>query len=145
MTQPLNSRNKLQCLMKGLKALGLGLLVAGFIATVAGIQSGDIEVGLALFFIPYLRSSTWIGVAAMLLILAGVFVLMLSVFFGFGGAYENGAQATSSTARKKGEVGGVVLIGPIPIVFGSSNRAALIALIATALVVMALVVLLLLL
>jgi uncharacterized protein (TIGR00304 family) len=131
--------------MKGLKALGLALLVAGFIATVAGVQSGDIEVGLALFLIPYLQSSTWIGAVAILLIFAGIVVLMLSVFFGLGQAHEDEAQVTSPVEQKKGEVGGVVLIGPIPIVFGSSNRAALIALIVTALVVMALVVLLLLL
>ena len=131
--------------MKGLMALGLVLLVAGFIATMAGVQSGDIEVGLALFFIPYLRSSTWIGAVAILLIFAGIVVLMLNAFFGFRKAHENEAQATSSVDQAEGEVGGVVLIGPIPIAFGSSNRAALIALIATALVVMALVVLLLLL
>jgi uncharacterized protein (TIGR00304 family) len=131
--------------MKGLKVLGLALLVAGFIATVAGIQSGDIEVGLALFFIPYLQSSTWIGAVAILLIFAGILVLMLNLFFGVGQPYENEVQVTSSTRRTKGEVGGVVLIGPIPIIFGSSNRAPLIALIATALVIMALVVLLLLL
>jgi uncharacterized protein (TIGR00304 family) len=131
--------------MRGLKALGLALLVAGFIATAAGVQSGDIEVGLALFFIPYLQSSTWIGAVAILLIFAGIFVLMLNAFFGLGKAYENVAQVTSPVEQTKGEVGGVVLIGPIPIVFGSSNRAAFIALIATALVVLALVVLLLLL
>lgn len=131
--------------MRGWKALGFALLVAGFIATVAGIQSGDIEIGLLLFFIPYLQSSTWIGAVAMLLIFTGIFVLMLSTFLGLGEANENEAQANSSTKRTRTEVGGVLLIGPIPIVFGSSNRAALIALIATALVVMALVVLLLLL
>lgn len=131
--------------MRGWKALGFALLVAGFIATVAGIQSGDIEIGLLLFFIPYLQSSTWIGAVAMLLIFTGIFVLMMSTFLGLGEANENEAQANSSTKRTRAEVGGVLLIGPIPIVFGSSNRAALIALIATALVVMALVVLLLLL
>jgi uncharacterized protein (TIGR00304 family) len=131
--------------MRGLKALGLALLVAGFIATAAGVQSGDIEVGLALFFIPYLQSSTWIGALAILLIFAGIFVLMLNAFFGLGKAHEKVAQVTGPVEQTKGEVGGVVLIGPIPIVFGSSNRAALIALIATALVVMALAVFLLLL
>jgi uncharacterized protein (TIGR00304 family) len=131
--------------MRVLRALGLSLLVAGFIATIAGVQSGDIEIGLLLFFIPYLQSSTWIGAVAILLIFAGIFVLMLSIFFGLGEAYENGATVTISKERTKRESGGVVLIGPIPIVFGSSNRAAMIALIATALVVMVLVVLLLLL
>ena len=132
-------------MMRVWKALGLALLVAGFIATIAGVQSGDIEIGLILFFIPYLQSSTWIGAVAILLIFAGVLVLMLSMFFGPGEAYENEATVTSSKERTKGEAGGVVLIGPIPIVFGSSNRAAMIALMATALVVMVLVVLLLLL
>ncbi len=114
-------------------------------ATVAGIQSGDIEIGLILFFIPYLQSSTWIGAVAILLIFAGIVVLMLNAFFGLGKAYENETQVSNSAERTKEEVGGVVLIGPIPIVFGSSNRAAMIALIATALIVIALIVLILLL
>jgi hypothetical protein len=53
--------------MRILRTLGLALLVAGVIATVLGVLTGDIQVGLALFFIPYLQSSTWLGGLAILL------------------------------------------------------------------------------
>ncbi len=132
--------------MRNLRAIGLALLVAGVVATVLGVLNGDIQVGLALFFIPYLQSSTWLGAVAILLIFAGILVLILDairsvndqdVYVGEG--TEKGSEVGART-----EMGGVVLIGPIPIVFGTSNRAALLALVAAALLVMALVLVLLL-
>jgi uncharacterized protein (TIGR00304 family) len=125
--------------MRILRTLGLALLVAGVIATVLGVLTGDIQVGLALFFIPYLQSSTWLGGLAILLIFAGIVVLILDGFYAINGQViqeEDGRK--SSAKRSKTEMGGVVLLGPIPIVFGSNNRAALLALIAAAVFVMAL-------
>jgi uncharacterized protein (TIGR00304 family) len=94
---------------------------------------------LAFFFIPYLQSSTWIGGLAILLIFAGIVVLILDGFYAINGqAYQAEGGEKSPADRSKTEMGGVVLIGPIPIVFGSSNRAALLALIAAAIFIMAL-------
>jgi uncharacterized protein (TIGR00304 family) len=125
--------------MRILRALGLVLLVAGVITTVLGVLTSDIQVGLALFFIPYLQSSTWAGGLAILLIFAGILVLILDGFYAINGQiFQSEDGRKSSTDSSKTEMGGVVLIGPIPIVFGSSNRAALLALIAAAVFIMAL-------
>jgi uncharacterized protein (TIGR00304 family) len=125
--------------MRILRALGLVLLVAGVIATVLGVLTSDIQVGLALFFIPYLKSSTWVGGLAILLIFAGIVVLILDGFYAINDqVFQTEDGKKSSADSSKTEMGGVVLIGPIPIVFGSSNRAALLALIAAAVFIMAL-------
>lgn len=126
--------------MRGFRVLGLALLVAGVLATVLGVLTGDVQVGLALFFIPYLQSSTWLGGMALLLMFAGIATLVLDGIFGMSQAHqvkEVGPEGSGDYPQP--EIGGVVLIGPIPIVFGSSNRAALLALIAVALLVMALI------
>jgi uncharacterized protein (TIGR00304 family) len=125
--------------MRILRTLGLVLLLAGVIATLLGVQTGDIQIGLAFFFIPYLLSSSWVGGLAILLIFAGIVVLILDAFTAINGqAYQAEGGEKRSADRSKTKMGGVVLIGPIPLVFGSSNRAAMLALIAAALFIMAL-------
>jgi uncharacterized protein (TIGR00304 family) len=125
--------------MRIFRALGLVLLATGIIATVLGVLSGDVQLGLVLFFIPYLQSSSWLGSLAILLVFAGTVTLVLDGIHSIGGrtyqAVEEGSEGFKG--RPKKEFGGVVLIGPVPIVFGSSNRTALLALIAAAAVVMA--------
>jgi uncharacterized protein (TIGR00304 family) len=125
--------------MRALRVLGLALLVAGIITTVLGVLNGDIHVGLALFFIPYMQSSTSLGALAIILIFAGIATLVLDGFYRGGSkahqVVKEGPEGPGD--RPKKEFGGVVLIGPVPIVFGSSDRAALLALIAAAAVVMA--------
>jgi len=131
--------------MRTVQALGLGLLIAGVLMTVLGVLGGDIVMGLALFFIPYLQSSTWLGASAIALIFAGIAVLMLDRVRSLGSRaapMEEGASK-SIDGQPKGEFGGVVLVGPVPIIFGTGNRAALWALIAMAVVVMAMMLILL--
>jgi uncharacterized protein (TIGR00304 family) len=112
------------------------------VAVVAGALTGEVQVGLFLFFIPYLTSSSGAGAAAMLLVFAGITVLLLSAMVGAspsGEDADNGGRAPPASGPKaKGEFGGVVLIGPVPIVFGSSSRPALIALALAAMIVMGL-------
>ncbi len=135
----MNSRHLLQFTMRALKTLGFLLLVAGSVAIVIGVLSGDIEVGLALFFIPYLRSSSWVGGLAILLIFAGIAAFLADAFISVRDrdAHAGIANGESATFSKSSEMGGVVLIGPIPIVFGSSSRAALVALVAATVLVIA--------
>ncbi|HUL39334.1 MAG TPA: DUF131 domain-containing protein [Methanomassiliicoccales archaeon] len=124
--------------MRPLRALGVALLVAGMLATVLGAIGGDIQLGLALFFIPYLQSSSWLGALAILLVFAGVAILILDSFYALAGRGHpiEGPGAIGSGEQAKTEFGGVVLVGPIPIVFGSSSRTALLALIAAAAIIM---------
>jgi uncharacterized protein (TIGR00304 family) len=50
--------------------------------------------------------------AGFILVLAGVLILAVNMLF----------RKTSGGAKGRGEVGGVILIGPFPIVFGTSGR-----------------------
>ena len=65
-----------------------------------------------------------------LLIAAGVILIMLGFFIlALGTMYESARLEERSTDEKKEEKvrgGGVILIGPIPIVFGTDKRYALI-------------------
>ncbi|MCE4625042.1 MAG: DUF131 domain-containing protein [Desulfurococcales archaeon] len=55
----------------------------------------------------------------------GFIVVMLGVFLIIVGVIL--AAMHGGEGKGEGEVGGVIIIGPIPIVFGSSGRAAIIA------------------
>jgi uncharacterized protein (TIGR00304 family) len=135
-TQELNSGNLLtRYQMRILRALGLVLLAIGILTTVLGIITGDVQVGLALFFIPVLQSTTSLGGIAIVLIFIGIVIIILDSIYSVrnqGYQIEGAAETSPAGRTDKPEMGGVVLIGPIPIVFGTSNRAALIALIVAA-------------
>lgn len=60
-----------------------------------------------------------------MLVVAGFVLVFLGVFLVFIGVLSKASQSSNI------EAGGVVIIGPIPIVFGSSGRIALIVLILT--------------
>lgn len=111
-------------------ALGCAVLAAGVLAVVSGVLMGEVQVGL-LLIVPYLQSSSWIGGMAMLLLFSGFLLLSLGALPRppEGAPAEDGDRSTDDLApRAKKEFGGVVLVGPLPIVFGSSSRAALLAL-----------------
>lgn len=120
--------------------LGASLLLAGMILTVYAIVAGEMRVGLVLFVIPYLYGSGPIGVFAVILIILGLLVLITAPFI--RASRRSASQAPQAPLeegeRVRKEFGSVVLIGPVPIVFGSSNRSALLALVVAAMVIMAL-------
>src|SRR5512137_322664 len=128
--------------MRLLRVLGVGMLVAGIVAIIAGALTGDIQVGLAFFFIPYLSSSSALGALAILLVFGGIAVMMLDAVSSWGrmGPAGDEERTREPDGGPKKEFGGVVLIGPLPIVFGSSSRAALLALVAGALLLMAMLI-----
>lgn len=102
--------------------LGIAFLFIGFI-------SGDVETGI-FFIIPYISGSGIFGFFGFVFIIASIFLFL----FGLTNFIENeinepvGSQFKS---RKKTSIkgGGVILIGPIPIVFGSSWKIAIISII----------------
>jgi uncharacterized protein (TIGR00304 family) len=124
-------------MMRARSVLGVALVVSGAALTVLGVATGEVQVGLLLFFIPYLYGSSWMGGLAILLVFAGLVVLILGRFAASNQEAGGAAQPTDpGMTKRKWEFGGVVLIGPVPIVFGSSDRAALWALMIAAAVVM---------
>lgn len=65
--------------------------------------------------------------AGVILILLGFFVVMLSTMYEIACRKEQDTGREENTGReKKVRGGGVILIGPIPIVFGTDKRYALI-------------------
>jgi len=129
--------------MRWLRWLGISAMVAGAILFAYGIYLGEVVVAVVVIF-PVLISNGAIGAAAMLLLVLGLMALVLSYFFVDGGEVgpsDRQGELDDGEERKM-EFGGVVLIGPVPIIFGSDRRTALIAA-GLAIMVLAIVILLL--
>jgi len=109
--------------------LSLICLVLGIAFLFFGFLSGDVEAGI-FFIIPYISGSGLFGFFGFICIIASIFIFL----FGLTNFIQNDIYATKDLnikPRKKTSIkgGGVVLIGPIPIVFGSSWKIALISII----------------
>jgi len=99
--------------------------IAGIICFAFGIYFGDVEAGLVII-IPFVAGS---GIFAFLGFIL-IFIAIVLFMYGFAGNAEyqdmNGTPVKKKTSVKGG---GVVLIGPIPIVFGSNWKIAIILMI----------------
>lgn len=104
------------------------ILVSGISCIVAAAVGGEADVRLFLIF-PVISGSSW-------LFLLGTLLIVLSFFVGFamiavGGTGDDQPQPGSvdsrspATTRKETIYGGVVMVGPIPIAFGSSKNMAI--------------------
>jgi uncharacterized protein (TIGR00304 family) len=116
--------------------LAIVLLICGIISLGYSVTSGEGEAGV-IVFIPVFYGSGLFSFIGVLCIMAAIFV----GFMGFAkgafeeeGAKEPQGQRTSSPSQshsgprpqKSIKSGGVVLIGPIPIVFGSDAKTAMV-------------------
>jgi uncharacterized protein (TIGR00304 family) len=119
--------------------VGVGALVAGTALTAVGMYQGDVVFALILIF-PVLVSSGGIGALGMILLTLGFMALVLELFLNGRVSEEVGPEVEIEGTRGSTEFGGVVLIGPIPIIFGSTPRTALIAA-AVAIIILAIVLL----
>lgn len=110
-------------------ALVMGALVLGTVA----LGNGELELFLFLIF-PLLRADGIWGIATILMALAAFAMLLFNL------RYE------VSLDEEEGKVsgGGVLLIGPIPIVFGTDRRTTFVVLVIAVIVMAALLFLLLL-
>jgi uncharacterized protein (TIGR00304 family) len=114
--------------MRWLRWLGISAMIAGAFLLAYAVFLDEVAVALVLIF-PVIISTGAIGATAMLLLFLGFLTLVLS-YFSLG---EEGGDPLDGTGREnegKGRgsgFGGVVLIGPVPIIFGSDRRMALIA------------------
>jgi len=126
--------------MRFLRLIGAGALVAGAALIGVGIYQGEVEVALFLIF-PVLVSTGGTGALGMVLLALGIMALVFEAFLK-GRVAEEGDGGGGTKGRDGGtEFGGVVLVGPVPIIFGSSPRGALMAA-AVAIIILALVLLL---
>ena len=106
-------------------------LIIGIIFFLIGILAGDVEAGFVLIF-PFLVGSGPYAVLGFLF----MFIAIILFMFGFASTTRASIdlpfdEDTYDIKRKKSvKGGGVILIGPIPIVFGTSWKIAVLLMIA---------------
>lgn len=114
-------------------ALALALLLSSAALGWMAWERGEIELYLFLIF-PVLKADGAHGAAALLLALASLMVIVFSFWTGFR---REGSEPSGRTS-----MGGVIMIGPIPIVLGSDRRTTIIALVLALVVLMIMILLL---
>lgn len=122
--------------MNKLHVLSLICLIAGIAFFVLGFLHGDVETGIFVIF-PFLAGS---GIYAFVGFIF-IFIAILLFMFGFATYVrpdEFQVDYDEYQPRKKISVkgGGVVLIGPIPIVFGSNWKIAVVLMILAIIIIL---------
>lgn len=107
----------------------IALFVAGILCIAAAVLSGEAEVSLFLIF-PVFSGSSGLFLLGIALIvfsfISGFLLLMMGqVELASETAYPEFAGGVSSTEKARPRYGGVVLLGPVPIAFGSDKSIAL--------------------
>ncbi len=110
--------------------LPIAMFIAGLLVIGYSVATGEADVSLVVIFPVFSGSSG--------LFLLGIILVIASFFVGFvmliGVAQEPQVESTVTTGKeqsrkKTASYGGLVLIGPIPIAFGSDKNIAIIMLI----------------
>lgn len=117
--------------MRRLSVVAIGLIALGVVLLAYTIYTGQAS-GYIFVVIPVFASSSPYALAGMLSLFAGIFLLFYSVASPItleqpgarpSKAPQAGASATAPPTGGK-KFGGVVFLGPIPIVFGSDKKVA---------------------
>jgi len=102
------------------------IFFSGIALLILAIMLDEAELGLLLIF-PFIAAEGPIAVFAIVLLFLGIFAYFARFFIQSTDAaisgYEDRGGATPESP-KKSKFGGVVLIGPLPIVFGSDKNVA---------------------
>ena len=122
------------------------LFLGGVGAVCADVVIGDAEVSLFLVF-PVFSGSSALFLLGIGLIMAGVLAWFVIMFHGSVNSEampesRTGASDARGHAEKRTRIGGVVLIGPIPIAYGSDARMAFIMMVLAAFAVVSVILLL---
>jgi len=113
------------------------LLLSGITLIILAVMRGEASIALFLIF-PVIYGSGFLSMIGVLLIMLSIFLLFLSPF------YELKAHAEPvrykehepmlephKEVKEKTKIGGVIMLGPIPIVFGSDKSTALLSVLIT--------------
>lgn len=100
---------------RAMRILGASLLLLAVALLVWAVLDGQVSFALV-FVIPVLYGTGPLLAVSVLMAFAGMMLVFLSFF---GPAVRTGTSATPEGTKK--EWGGVILIGPIPIVIGSAG------------------------
>lgn len=105
--------------MRTLRALGLVSLLAGLGLLAYAATTGDVRVGLFLV-VPYVVGTGIAPFLGTMLIMAGLVMVFVGGLPPMRGWERDPAERSEGSVRSRS--GGVVLLGPIPIVWGSDRR-----------------------
>jgi uncharacterized protein (TIGR00304 family) len=114
--------------MRLVRFVGLLLFVCGAVLTVAAALTGGLELLFVFVFVPTLLAKTPIAIGGVLMIFFGIVALAASQFMDVGGLDDRKTEMAYKGAEKmpvKTRTAGVLLIGPIPIIWGSDDRSAM--------------------
>jgi uncharacterized membrane protein len=122
--------------MNKLKLAALALIVLGVVALAIGAATGDGEI-IIILFIPVYRGTGPYALAGGLLIFLGIIVGLIYLFKRYTPAPYEGTPGQSRSpsggqgpaGAGKPRTGGVVFLGPIPLVWGSDSKTTLYAII----------------
>lgn len=120
--------------VRKLLLIPIAMFLSGIACTAAAVAIGDAEVQLVIV-IPLISGTGWLFVLGVVLIMAS-FVLGFVLAASFMREEAEGSGVPPSLTghpgegvqRRESRYGGVILIGPVPIVFGSDKNIALIML-----------------
>lgn len=113
-------------------------LILGIVFFAVGVFTGEVEIGIFLVF-PFIKGS---GIYALLGFIF-IFIAVLLLMFGFSRTTLTSERLPFKEEKydvdKKTSVkgGGVVLVGPIPIIFGSSWKIAVFMMILAIIIIIA--------
>ena len=106
----------------------IGLFVAGVVCIAASVLTGEAEVSLFLIFPVFSGASGLFLLGTLLIILsfiAGFMLLTVGQIERPGGSFgAPGGRANQGDGTGEMKYGGVVLVGPVPIAFGSDKNTA---------------------
>lgn len=112
--------------MRSLTAVSILSVLGGGAILALSVAEGDAEVGLLIIF-PYVVAHGALSALGIGLIFLGFLLFFLSIARSVASYHDDTHRVSGTTApeiRKESKVGGVVMIGPVPIVFGSDSRMA---------------------
>ncbi len=116
-------------LVRPARLLGPVLFIVGAVVLAVGVLQGEATLSLFVIFPVVTATGAW-GFLGILLMIAGVFLLFLTWGVAPASAYEAAPIATPAPpppsvappSEPRRRWGGVVFLGPIPVVFGSDQK-----------------------
>lgn len=103
-----------------IRKIGTGLLVSGIILYVVLAIFGLVRAGIFIIF-PFLISTNPLALIPFFMILAGFVLLAIPPFRGYKEGWDSPGNHDEGGKEEK-KFGGLILIGPIPIIFGNDRR-----------------------
>jgi len=112
-----------------IRPAGIFLILSGFVILIFLAIEGFIVAGLFLFF-PFVISSSPLAIIPFMLIFSGIILLFISFPAELNKTYDNEDETyheyhreyEQEEGKNESHIGGFLMIGPIPIIFGNDRR-----------------------